>query len=103
MTYTLRVTNTGTVTDVIVLTRAGPITWTVSYSTNPLNLGAGAGMDVDIYIGIPSGVPFGSSGVITIIAISQGDPTQNDAAVLTTDVPKRYLYLPVVMRQYLSP
>jgi len=98
VTYTVRVTNTGTVADVIGLSHSAPGGWTVGYSDNPVSLGAGLGTDVDVTVGIPSGASPGSTGVITVTATSQGDPTQDDAVVLTTNVSRRYLYLPVVLR-----
>jgi len=103
ITYTLRVTNTGSVADVIGLSHTGPSAWTVAYSANPLSLGAGMGTDVDVTVGIPSGATLGSSGVITITATSQGDSAKHDAAVLTTKVSQRNIYLPIVMRNCSSP
>ena len=103
VTYTLQVTNTGSVADVIELSHAGPSGWTVAYSANPLSLGAGAGAGVDVYVGIPSGAPLGSTGVVTVTATSQSDPTESDGAVLTTSVSRRHLYLPLVLRNYSSP
>jgi hypothetical protein len=100
ITYTLRITNTGNVTDVIGLSYTGPVTWTVTYSANPLNLGTAQGTAVQVYVGIPSSAPGGSTGVITVTAASQGDPTQSDAAVLTTHVAWQFLYLPVVLKNY---
>jgi len=100
VTYTLRVTNTGNVADVIGLSHSGPALWTVAYSANPLSLGAGLGTDVQVYVGIPSSAPGGSTGVITVTAASQSDPTQYDDAVLTTHVGWRFVYLPVVLRNY---
>ena len=100
VTYTLRVTNTGSVADVIALSHTGPSTWTVGYSANPLSLGAGVGIDVAVTVGIPPGAAFGSTGVITVTATTQGSPPQSDGAVLTTNVSKRAIYLPLVMRTY---
>jgi len=100
VTYTLRVTNTGNVADVIGLGHSGPSTWTVTYSANPLSLGAGGGVDVKVYAGIPASVSRGSTGIITVTATSQADPTKRDAGVLTTHVGQRFVYLPVVLRNY---
>jgi uncharacterized repeat protein (TIGR01451 family) len=103
ITYTLRVTNTGSMADVIGLSNTGPSAWTVAYSANPLSLDAGVGTDVDVTVGIPPGATPGSSGVITITATSQGDSTKHDAAVLSTKVSQQNIYLPIVMRNYSTP
>ena len=103
VTHTMRVTNTGTVADVIGLSHTGPTTWTVCYSANPLSLGAGVGTDVEVYVGIPAGAPTGSTGLITITATTQGSPPKTDTMVLTVNVSQRNIYLPLVMRNYSSP
>jgi uncharacterized membrane protein len=103
VTYTLRVTNTGSMADFIGLSHTGPSAWTVAYSANPLNLGAGLGTDVDVTVGIPSGATLGSTSAITITATSQGDSAKHDAAVLTTKVSQRTIYLPIVRRNYSKP
>jgi uncharacterized repeat protein (TIGR01451 family) len=100
ITYTLRITNTGTAADVIGLSYTGPSTWTVSFSANPVSMAAGAGIDVEVYVSIPSSAPAGSSGVITVTAASQADPTKTDTAILTTTVSWRFIYLPIVLRNY---
>jgi len=103
VTYTMRVTNTGTVADVIGLSHTGPTAWTVGYSANPLSLGAGAGTDVEVYVGIPVGASTGSTGLITITATTQGSPPKTDTMVLTVNVSQCYIYLPLVLRSYSSP
>ncbi len=100
VTYTLRVTNTGTVADIIDLSYTNAGTWTVSFSADPLGLNAGAGQDVEVYVGIPSGILGDAVRVITVTATSQGDPTQKDSAILTTSVLGRFIYLPLVMRNF---
>jgi uncharacterized repeat protein (TIGR01451 family) len=100
VTYTLRITNTGTAADVIDLSYTGPSTWTVSFSANPVSLAARAGTDVKVTVTIPAGAPDGSTGVFTVTAASQADPTETDAAILTTTVSWRFIYLPLVLRNY---
>jgi uncharacterized repeat protein (TIGR01451 family) len=99
VTYTLRVTNKGSVADVIGLSHTGPSTWTVGYSANPLSLGVGVGTDVEVTVGIPPGAALGSTGVITVTATTS-PPPKSEGAVLTTNVSKRAIYLPIVMRTY---
>jgi hypothetical protein len=101
VTYTLRVTNTGSVADVIGLSHTSPATWTLTCSANPLSLGSGVGTDVDVYIDIPWGTALFSSAIFTVTATSQGDPSQTDMAVLTVQVRDMHrVYLPIVMRNY---
>jgi uncharacterized repeat protein (TIGR01451 family) len=99
VTYTLRVTNTGNVADDIKMSHTGPATWTVTCSAT-LSLGAGSGTDVRVYVGIPSSASRGSTGVVTVTATSKADPAEYDAAVLTTRVGQRFVYLPIVLRNY---
>jgi len=100
VTYTLRVTNTGNADDTIGLGCTKPSSWTTTYSASAFGLEAGAGTDVEVYVGIPAGASAGSAEVITITATSQADHTQSDAAALTTTVSWRFIYLPLVMRNY---
>jgi hypothetical protein len=95
----LRITNTGTAADIINLSHTGPSTWTVSYSST-LSLAAGAGADVEVTVTIPATAPDGDTGVVTVTAASQADPTKTGAAILTTMVSWRFTYLPIVMRNY---
>jgi hypothetical protein len=72
----------------------------VSFSANPVSLAARAGTDVKVTVTIPAGAPDGSTGVFTVTAASQADPTETDAAILTTTVSWRFIYLPLVLRNY---
>jgi hypothetical protein len=96
----LRVTNTGNVAGVIGLSHSGPSTWTVSYSANPLSLGPGIGTDIVVSVTIPLAAPPLSTGVVTVTAISQGDTTASDAAVLRTKVSWELLHLPAILRGF---
>jgi hypothetical protein len=100
ITYTLQVTNAGNVADTFSLGYAAPSTWMVSLSSAVLSLGAGAGADVEVYVGIPSGAVAGSSGVVTVTVTSQASPLATGSAVLTTRVSWRFVYLPLVLRNY---
>ncbi|MCP4541843.1 MAG: hypothetical protein GY832_32330 [Chloroflexi bacterium] len=101
VTYTLRVTNTGSVADIINLSHTSPATWTVTYSANPLYLEAGLGIDVDVYVDVPLGTVLFSKVIVTVTATSQGDPSETDAAVLTTEVVSgQFIFLPLIIRNY---
>ncbi len=100
VTYTLRVTNTGSVPDTIGLNHTTPSAWTVAFSANPLSLGSGVGQDVAVYVGIPLSATPGAMQAITVTATSQADSNAYDQAVLSTTVNLRRLYLPLVSRNY---
>ncbi len=81
VTYMLRITNTGSMTDTFGLTYTGigaylPVTQTM--------LAAGAGSDVIANVTIPSSAANGTIYTTVVTATSQGDPIQSDASTLTT-------------------
>lgn len=83
VTYTLRVTNTGSVADSVALTATGG--WTTTLSGYSLNLSSGQGMTVYAYVQVPSGgVNDGDQDVATVTASSVSDPTETASATLTT-------------------
>lgn len=100
VTYTLRVTNTGSVIDSIGLSYSSPPSWTVAFSANPLTLGSGNGQDGDVTVGIPLGAGYGATQTLTVTATSQGSPMHYDQAALMTTVKLRRLYLPLIRRNY---
>jgi uncharacterized repeat protein (TIGR01451 family) len=86
VTYTLRLTNTGTLADVYRLTR-GSTPWTTSLSTDTVALAAGEGMTVEVYVTIPANAGGGAQASVQVTARSQSDPripAASASVVLTT-------------------
>jgi uncharacterized repeat protein (TIGR01451 family) len=103
VTYTLRVTNTGTAADTVSLSAMSSSTWTTTLVPPAVGLGAGAGADVEVVVAIPADAALNSTGVVTVTATSQADPTETAASVLTTTVKPFYIYLPLALRSYSAP
>jgi N-acetylneuraminic acid mutarotase len=98
VTYTIQITNTGNVSDTFDLTAVGG-TWATVLDSS-VTLAAGASASVTVQVLIPASAADGGSNVVTITAVSQGDPTESDSLTLTTTavVPIRYIYLPIIFR-----
>jgi N-acetylneuraminic acid mutarotase len=97
VTYTLRLTNTGNITDSVVISSTGNL-WVVSIPVTSFELAAGASVDVIVYVTVPEDALAGDEDAVTITATSQGDPTQSDLVALTTAVPCIQVYLPVIYK-----
>jgi uncharacterized membrane protein len=83
VTYTLRVTNTGTVADGVVLTATG--NWATSLSDYSLSLNSGQGATVYAYVDVPSsGVNDGDKDTATVTARLSADPSKTASSILTT-------------------
>jgi uncharacterized membrane protein len=83
VTYTLRVTNTGNIADLINLTVTA--NWTTTLSDNSLNLNSNQGQTIYVYVEAPSGgISDGDKDTATVTAKSNADPSQTDSSVLTT-------------------
>jgi PKD repeat protein len=61
VTYTLYLTNTGTLSDVFRLSR-GSTSWTTALSTDTVRLDAGEGAEVKVYVTVPANAAGGCSG-----------------------------------------
>jgi uncharacterized repeat protein (TIGR01451 family) len=86
VTYTLRLTNTGNISDTYDLTTTGN-TWVTSIQPSTVGpLDPGEGTDVDVFVSIPVDAAQGDSDIATITALSQSDPAESDTSVLTTTV-----------------
>ena len=104
LTFTLQVTNTGSVSDTINFTYTGN-TWPVTLLSGSgslllppsVILTEGAGVDVVVHVTIPITATGGMSDTVTLTATSQGDPTQFAASTLTTVVMYQFC-LPIVFR-----
>jgi hypothetical protein len=94
VTYTLRVTNSAFMTDVLAIAASGQ-TWPVSLPT-ALTLPPGEGADIVVVVTLPMTATRGSADTVQVRVSSQGDATQV-GAVLTTVYPCR-IYLPLVRR-----
>ena len=83
ITYTLTVSNMGTITDTVNLTYTGS-TWEVVLPVTSLDLGVGESAEVVIYVIVPDSAWPGDSHQLTLTATSAGNPSANDSATLTT-------------------
>lgn len=86
--YTLRVTNTGSVTDSFTLEASGA--WTTTLSESNLTLGAGQRADLTASVTIPPDAVGGTSQPSLVTIISQGKPTVTATQLLTTTVLPHY-------------
>jgi hypothetical protein len=104
VTFTLRVTNTGSLSDTINFTYTRN-TWPVVLLSSSgslllppsVMLTAGTDVDVAVRVTIPITATGGMSDTVAITATSQGDPTLSAASTLTT-VALYQIYLPLVFR-----
>jgi uncharacterized repeat protein (TIGR01451 family) len=86
VTYTLYLTNTGTMSDVFRLSR-GSTSWTTALSTDTVRLDAGEGAEVKVYVTVPANAAGGAQASVRVTAQSQSDPRTPPASasvVLTT-------------------
>jgi len=83
VSYTLRITNTGTISDYFNLSISGPA-WGTTLSAYGLDLKPGEGHPVTVYVQIQAGAISGTQDVATITARSAGAPAVFDSATLTT-------------------
>gem|GEM_PF-2059911 len=107
VSYTVRVTNTGSETDIFTLTVTGqvwatdivviPGTIIIPNTTVLILLNSGEFRDVVVWVFIPYTVAGGTQDVTTFRARSQNDPTLSAIATLTTTATHK-LYLPIVLK-----
>ena len=95
--YTLTLTNTGNVTDIILLTLSGN-NWDVFLSETSFLLDPGASAEFTVQVEIPADAPGGSSDSLNVTATSSGDGSVTATAVLTTSIKMRFIYMPIVVK-----
>jgi uncharacterized repeat protein (TIGR01451 family) len=96
VTYTLTVTNTGSMTDTFVITYTGN-TWAVDLMPESIELGAGDSAEVIVHVTIPAGAVADDSDSVTILATSSNDPNVFDSSELTTER-IFVIYLPLIWK-----
>ncbi len=83
VTYTLTITNSGSVADSFDLTATGQ-SWSSTLSASQVNLASSASTTFTVDVAIPPGAADQASDGVTITATSQGDSSKTDSALLTT-------------------
>lgn len=83
VTYTLQMTNTGTVADTYDLGVSGNA-WITEVNPDSVALGPGANAALTITVDVPSGAEAGAVDTAFVTATSQADPAESDAAQLQT-------------------
>lgn len=97
ITYSLRLTNTGSLTDTYHLAMSHNA-WTIIFPAEAGPVAAGAGMEVTITVTIPSDAVGGTADIAALTVVSGGSGAPVDVAELTTVVFWKMLYLPLVQR-----
>lgn len=100
VTYTLLLSNTGTLSDSYDLTPAGNI-WPVAVSPASVSLAAGSGTEITVTVTIPAAVDpnAGISDTVTVTATSNSAPQVMASSQLTTTaVWQSQLFLPLITR-----
>ena len=101
VTYVLRMTNTGNVSDVLKLGYAGNA-WPTTVSPASAPLAAGAGANVTVQVSIPAVAAAGATDVVTVTLTSAGYAGASDSSTLTTGRPWNTIHLPLVVRSWLG-
>jgi predicted secreted protein len=83
--FTLRVTNTGNITDTFDVLVAGNA-WTTIAATRVGPLAAGVGVPLSVSVSVPVTALAGAKDTADITLTSQGNPSQSSTSVLTTTV-----------------
>jgi hypothetical protein len=94
VTYTLRVTNTGSTADTLSLAYTGN-TWMVQLPVTRTTLGAGVGADVIVTVAIPVTATSGMSDTVQVTASGTGTWASSR---LTTTVVSYRVFMPLVMK-----
>ena len=99
LTYTLSITNTGVITDVVDLS-VRENDWPTEFSDNSIALGPGQTTTFTVSVTIPLLTPNGWVDHGVVSALSQGSGQVSDATTLTTTAVgiEHYLLLPVAYK-----
>lgn len=98
VTYTLRVTNTGDVSDTFQVS-AGGHHWTTTVDPAAVGpLAAGGGGDVVVGVAVPVSAVVGTTDVVTVTVASRGDPGVAATVSLTTTARGYEVFLPVALQ-----
>jgi uncharacterized repeat protein (TIGR01451 family) len=105
ITYTLRLTNTGTsMADTFAITVTGVLTdWVVELPVTSVTLDPGEGVDVIVHVTIPAGAGSGASDEVTIVATSAYDVAATDEVTITTTVELAVIFLPIITKLLVMP
>jgi uncharacterized membrane protein len=98
VTYTLTVTNTGSVMDTFDIAISD--TWGATAPASVM-VNAGASTTFDVAVTIPASATDGASDVATVTVTSDSDAVVTASADLTTTavITDYYIYLPVIVKQ----
>ncbi len=99
VTYTIQLTNTGSVTDTFGLTATGGA-WATTISSSSVALAASQTVSLTVQVEVPGDAEGGDSNMTTVTAVSQTDPGQSDSLLLTTTAvtTQQFIYLPVIIK-----
>jgi hypothetical protein len=97
ITYTLHLTNTGTITDTYNLTFSGN-EWDVSLPVTQTTLAAGEESDLLVHVLIPVEAANGEMDIVVITATSQGNPDLSASSTLTTTAFWFRTLLPLILK-----
>jgi hypothetical protein len=95
--YTVNIANTGNSADTFNLSVTGNA-WAATVAPPSVTLLAGESGQVTVSVQIPAGADHGAQDVVTVTAISEGDPQTSDSVQLTTTAQKYIIFLPIIVK-----
>ncbi len=93
ITYTITVSNTGTLADTVQLSIINPTNWTAALDRSSVYLNAGANTTVNLTVWIPSTATYGDSATISVNGVSAGNSAKVDTVSTTTNVNPPVLFV----------
>ncbi|MCP4358835.1 MAG: S8 family serine peptidase [Chloroflexi bacterium] len=98
LTYTVKISNTGSMADSFTLSLSGE-TWTSNLSTTNVTLGAGEMTTVMVTVVVPAAAANNDTDTVTVTATSDTDATATATLDLTSTAAVGYtIYLPTIMK-----